>query len=109
MPARLLDGAATATAIREALAPRIAAFTARAGRPPGLGIVLAGEDPASEIYVRSKLKSAGDVGCRTDLVRLPATASLAEALATVRRLNDDEAYDGILVQSPLPAGMGGDA
>lgn len=109
MSARILDGAATATAIREELGPRIRAFTKRAGRPPGLGIVLAGADPASEIYVRSKLKSVGDVGCRTDLVRLPASASLDEALATVRRLNDDDACDGILVQSPLPDGMGAEA
>jgi methylenetetrahydrofolate dehydrogenase (NADP+)/methenyltetrahydrofolate cyclohydrolase len=106
MSARVLDGAATATAIREALAPRIASFTARHGRAPGLAIVLAGENPASEIYVRSKLKSAGDAGCRTDLFRLPTTASLDQALATVRRLNADETYDGILVQSPLPDGMG---
>jgi methylenetetrahydrofolate dehydrogenase (NADP+)/methenyltetrahydrofolate cyclohydrolase len=109
MPARVLDGAATATAIREALAPRIAAFTTRHGRPPGLAIVLAGENPASEIYVRSKLKSAGDAGCRTDLFRLPAAASLDEALTSVRRLNADETYDGILVQSPLPEGMGSHA
>jgi methylenetetrahydrofolate dehydrogenase (NADP+)/methenyltetrahydrofolate cyclohydrolase len=106
---RVLDGAATAAAIRQALAPRIAAFTTAAGRPPGLAIVLAGENPASEIYVRSKLKSAGDAGCRTDLFRLPATASLDEALATVRRLNGDDTYDGILVQSPLPDGMGAHA
>jgi methylenetetrahydrofolate dehydrogenase (NADP+)/methenyltetrahydrofolate cyclohydrolase len=107
--ARLLDGTAVANAIREELRPRIAAFTDRYGRQPGLGIVLAGDDPASAIYVGSKLKSAGEVGCRTDLIRLPATASLAEALATVRQLNESDAHDGILVQSPLPAGMGAEA
>jgi methylenetetrahydrofolate dehydrogenase (NADP+)/methenyltetrahydrofolate cyclohydrolase len=109
MPARILDGTAVAARIREELAPRIAEFTARAGRPPGLGIVLAGDNPASDIYVSTKLKSAGDIGCRTDLIRLPATAPLAEALAAVRRLNADDNYDGILVQSPLPDGMGPDA
>ena len=109
MPARILDGTAVANQIREELRPRIAAFTARAGRPPGLGIVLAGDNPASEIYVATKLKSAGDVGCRTDLIRITAAASLDEALAAVRRLNEDDAYDGILVQSPLPEGMGADA
>jgi methylenetetrahydrofolate dehydrogenase (NADP+)/methenyltetrahydrofolate cyclohydrolase len=71
--------------------------------------VLAGENPASEIYVRTKLKSAGDAGCRTDLFRLSANASLDEALSTVRRLNADDTYDGILVQSPLPEGMGSHA
>jgi methylenetetrahydrofolate dehydrogenase (NADP+) / methenyltetrahydrofolate cyclohydrolase len=106
---RILDGTAVANQIREELRPRIAAFTARAGRPPGLGIVLAGDNPASEIYVGTKLKSAGEIGCRTDLVRLPASASLDEALAAVRRLNASDAHDGILVQSPLPDGMGPDA
>jgi methylenetetrahydrofolate dehydrogenase (NADP+)/methenyltetrahydrofolate cyclohydrolase len=109
MSARILDGTAVASQIREELRPRIAAFTARASRPPGLGIVLAGDNPASEMYVATKLKSAGEVGCRTDLIRVPATASLDEALAAVRRLNEDDAYDGILVQSPLPEGMGPEA
>jgi methylenetetrahydrofolate dehydrogenase (NADP+)/methenyltetrahydrofolate cyclohydrolase len=109
MSARILDGTAVGVQIREELRPRIAAFTARAGRPPGLGIVLAGDDPASEIYVGTKLKSAGEVGCRTDLVRLPPTASRQQALEAVHRLNESDAHDGILVQSPLPAGMGEDA
>ena len=109
MSARVLDGTAVANQIREELRPRIAEFTARAGRPPGLGIVLAGDNPGSEIYVATKLKSAGDVGCRTDLIRVPATASLDEALAAVQRLNEDDSYDGILVQSPLPEGMGSEA
>jgi methylenetetrahydrofolate dehydrogenase (NADP+)/methenyltetrahydrofolate cyclohydrolase len=109
MPARLLDGTAVANQIREELRPRIAEFTSRAGRPPGLGIVLAGDNAGSEIYVATKLKSAGEVGCRTDLIRVSATASLGDALAAVRRLNEDDSYDGILVQSPLPEGMGPDA
>ncbi len=109
MPARVLDGAEVASRIRAEVAPAVAAFTARAGRPPGLGIVLVGDDPASEIYVRGKLKSAGEAGLRADLERLPATASLAELVATVERLNRSNAHDGILVQSPLPAGMGADA
>jgi len=107
--ARLLDGTAVAQQIRAEVAPAVAAFTARAGRPPGLGIVLVGDDPASEIYVRAKLKSAGDAGLRADLERLPATASLDQLLALVDRLNRSEAHDGILVQSPLPAAMGEDA
>lgn len=109
MSARLLDGAAVAARIREELRPRTAAFTARAGRPPGLGIVLVGTDPPSEIYVRNKLKAAADIGCRAELVRLPETASLDETLNAVRRLNLDAAFDGILVQDPLPAAMGAGA
>jgi methylenetetrahydrofolate dehydrogenase (NADP+)/methenyltetrahydrofolate cyclohydrolase len=107
--ARVLDGAAVAREIRAEVAPAVADFTAKAGRPPGLGIVLVGSDPASEVYVGSKLKSAGEAGLRADLERLPATASLADLLAIVDRLNRSEVHDGILVQSPLPAAMGADA
>jgi methylenetetrahydrofolate dehydrogenase (NADP+)/methenyltetrahydrofolate cyclohydrolase len=109
MLAQLLDGTAVANQIRSEVAPVAAAFTKRVGRPPGLAIVLVGENPASEIYVRAKLKSAGEAGLRTDLERLPATASLADVLALVDRLNRSDAHDGILVQSPLPAAMGPDA
>jgi methylenetetrahydrofolate dehydrogenase (NADP+) / methenyltetrahydrofolate cyclohydrolase len=109
MAARVLDGAAVAQAIRAEVAPGVVAFTARAGRPPGLGIVLVGDDPASEIYVRGKLKSAGDAGLRADLHRLSATARLEDLVAVVEQLNHSEAHDGILVQSPLPAAMGPDA
>ena len=72
-------------------------------------MVLAGHNPASEVYVRNKLKTVAASGCRAELFRLDATAAVADALALVRRLNDDEAIDGILVQSPLPDGMGADA
>jgi methylenetetrahydrofolate dehydrogenase (NADP+)/methenyltetrahydrofolate cyclohydrolase len=109
MAARVLDGAAVAQQIRAEVRPAVEEFTARAGRPPGLGIVLVGEDPASEIYVRSKLKSAADEGLRADLTRLPAEAALADLLAVVDRLNHSSAHDGILVQSPLPEAMGEDA
>ena len=109
MFAKLLDGKGVADQIRAEVAPGIAAFTARAGRPPGLGIVLVGDDPASAIYVRAKLKSAAEAGLRADLERLPATATLDETLTVVDRLNRSEAHDGILVQSPLPAAMGADA
>ena len=109
MPARVLDGAAVAQEIRREVAPAVAAFTARSGRPPGLGIVLVGEDPASAIYVRNKLKSAGEAGLRADLERLSEDARLEEVLAVVERLNRSDAHDGILVQSPLPAAMGADA
>ncbi len=95
-----------ANAIREELRPGVRAFTARRGRPPGLTIVLAGNNPASEIYVASKLKSGGEVGFRTDLERLPAATTLDETLAVVARLNADDACDGILVQAPLPEALG---
>jgi methylenetetrahydrofolate dehydrogenase (NADP+) / methenyltetrahydrofolate cyclohydrolase len=91
------------------LLPGVAAFTARAGRPPGLGIVLVGDDPASHVYVGAKLKSAAETGLWADAVRLPAAASLEDLLAVVDRLNRSDVHDGILVQSPLPDAMGADA
>ena len=106
MSARLLDGQAVAAAIREAVAPEVRAFTNAAGRPPGLGIVLVGEHPSSEIYVRGKVKAGGESGLWVDLQRLPATATLEELLALVAMLNSSERHDGILVQSPLPDAMG---
>jgi methylenetetrahydrofolate dehydrogenase (NADP+) / methenyltetrahydrofolate cyclohydrolase len=109
MAARLLDGVAVAAAIRAEVAPGVQAFTARAGRPPGLGIVLVGNDPASEIYVGGKLKSAGETGLWTTLERLPETATLEELLGLVERLNQSQVHDAILVQSPLPKAMGPDA
>lgn len=109
MAARRLDGAALAAKIRAELVPRVAAFTAARGRPPALGVVLAGQRPESEIYVRNKLKAVADAGCRGDLIRLDEHASLDDALATVGRLNADNSLDAILVQSPLPPGMGAEA
>ena len=107
--ARVLDGAAAASQIREGLRPRIEAFTREAGRPPKLGILLAGNDPGSEIYVRNKVKNGEQLGMDSDLRRLAETSSLDEALAIVSEFNASESHDGILVQSPLPAGMGSDA
>ena len=102
----MLDGRAIAAQIRESVLPDVHAFTARAGRPPGLGIVLVGDDPSSEIYVRNKVRTGTESGLWVDLQRLPATATLDELLALVARLNASAVHDGILVQSPLPAAMG---
>ncbi|MEQ1759150.1 MAG: bifunctional 5,10-methylenetetrahydrofolate dehydrogenase/5,10-methenyltetrahydrofolate cyclohydrolase [Vicinamibacterales bacterium] len=106
MSARVIDGQAMAALMQQELKPKVAAFAAAHGRPPGLAIVLVGDDPASAVYVGSKLKHGADVGFRTDLERLPATASLDETLALVERLNRSEVHDGILVQAPLPRAMG---
>jgi methylenetetrahydrofolate dehydrogenase (NADP+) / methenyltetrahydrofolate cyclohydrolase len=106
MSARLLDGNAVATAIRQAVAPDVRTFTDASGRPPGLGIILVGDNPASEIYVRNKIKAGGESGLWVDLQRLPAAAALDELLALVDRLNRSDVHDGILVQAPLPDAMG---
>ena len=109
MSARTLDGQALARTMHEEIRAEVAAFTRQHGRPPGLGIVLVGDNAASEVYVRNKLKTGSEIGFRADLERLPATATLAETLAVVERLNRSEVHDGILVQSPLPKAMGPDA
>ena len=107
--ARRLDGTAVAEAIRGSLRSRIDAVRDATGRPPTLGIVLAGDDPGSAIYVRGKVSASEALGMATDLRTLPASASFDEALAIVEEFNRDAAIDGILVQSPLPSGMGDDA
>jgi len=109
MSARVLDGQALGRTLQEEIRPEVAAFAATHGRPPGLGIVLVGDDPASEVYVRNKLKTGSEIGFRADLERLPASASLADTLALVDRLNRSDVHDGILVQSPLPKAMGAHA
>ncbi len=107
--ARALDGAAVAAEIRDALRPRIEAFHRAAGRSPVLGLLLAGSDPGSEVYVRNKIRQSEGLGIGTALERLPESAAFAEALAVVEAFNADPGIDGILVQSPLPAGMGKNA
>ena len=109
MTARLIDGTAIGAALRAEALPAVQAFTARAARPPGLGIVLVGENPASEVYVRNKVKAGTDAGLWVDLQRLPAAASLADLLRLVEQLNRSDRHDGILVQSPLPDAMGAHA
>ena len=109
MTAKILDGKAVAQQIRDELATRIAQVRMRLGRPPALAIVLVGEDPASQVYVRSKLKTAESEGMGVKLEQLPASTSLADTLAVVRRFNEDPKLDGILVQSPLPKAMGANA
>jgi methylenetetrahydrofolate dehydrogenase (NADP+)/methenyltetrahydrofolate cyclohydrolase len=102
MTARVLDGTATARAIREELRPRVAALAAR-GVTPGLGVLLVGDDPASAVYVRSKTRTADDLGLRHETVRLPATARTSEVAAVVEAYNARPEVHGILVQTPLPA------
>jgi methylenetetrahydrofolate dehydrogenase (NADP+)/methenyltetrahydrofolate cyclohydrolase len=109
MSARRLDGTAAAAAIRAELRPAIDEFTHRAGRPPALAIVLVGDDPASQVYVRGKERAGGESGIAVTVHRLSADTALADVLSLVRRLNADDQCDGILVQSPLPAAMGPEA
>src|SRR6516165_8588026 len=104
MSAVLLDGKALAKRVRGEVAGDAARLRA-AGVEPGLAVVLVGDDPASQIYVRGKTAAAAEAGIRVFDFRLPATASEAEILARVESLNADPAVDGILVQLPLPRGL----
>jgi methylenetetrahydrofolate dehydrogenase (NADP+)/methenyltetrahydrofolate cyclohydrolase len=109
MPARRLDGTRVADAIRADLLPAVRVFHDRHGRAPALSILLVGDDPASQVYVRNKERAGGEAGLVVAVHRLPATSSRADVLALVRSLNEDERCDGILVQAPLPPAMGRDA
>lgn len=109
MAASILDGTRIAQAIRAEVAPAVEAFTKAAGRRPGLGIVLVGDDPASQVYVGSKVKTGAESGLHVELTRLSASSSLTTVLDRVRALNQDETVDGILVQSPLPKALGPEA
>ncbi|MBM6980282.1 MAG: bifunctional methylenetetrahydrofolate dehydrogenase/methenyltetrahydrofolate cyclohydrolase [Actinomyces succiniciruminis] len=102
--ARVLDGKATAAALKVELAERVAALRER-GITPGLGTVLVGEDPGSVKYVAGKHADCAEVGIESIRVDLPATATQAEIEAAVDRLNGDPACTGYIVQLPLPAGI----
>ena len=105
MSAEIIDGRAFAERLRARVAEAVPAFTETTGRVPGLAVVLVGEDPASQIYVRSKNKATLAAGMASFEHRLPDTASEAELLSLVEELNGDDRVDGILVQLPLPAGI----
>ena len=103
MPARILDGKAVAQTIRDAVAVEVASLQARTGRVPGLTVVLVGENPASQVYVRNKQNACKLAGMRGTLLRLPESVSEATLLATIDSLNADPDVHGILVQLPLPS------
>jgi len=102
MTAQLIDGTALSTQIRAEVAQRAAALSAR-GHQPGLAVVLVGDDPASQVYVRNKVKACHAAGLHSVFEKYEATLTEAELLARVAALNADPRIHGILVQMPLPA------
>ena len=102
MTAQIIDGKAFAAGLRERVGKLADEFEAKAGRKAGLAVVLVGEDPASEVYVRSKGKQTVAAGMNSFEHKLPEDTSEADLLALVEQLNADSAVDGILVQLPLP-------
>jgi methylenetetrahydrofolate dehydrogenase (NADP+)/methenyltetrahydrofolate cyclohydrolase len=105
MTGRILDGKALASEIRAKVAVEAARIAKALGRPPGLAVVMVGENPASESYVRHKARSTIETGMASFEHKLPADTSQAHLLALSARLNADPAVDGLLVQLPLPAGI----
>jgi len=101
MTAQLIDGNALSKQLRGEVAQRAAALTAQ-GVQPGLAVVLVGDNPASQVYVRNKVKACEDAGFKSVLEKYEATLSEAELLARVEALNNDPSIHGILVQLPLP-------
>ncbi len=102
MAARILDGKSLAQTIRGEVAEEVARLRARSGRIPGLTVVVVGDDPASQVYVRNKQNACKAAGMRGTLLRLPADVEEARLLATIDALNADPDVHGILVQLPLP-------
>ncbi len=105
MAAQLLDGKSVANQVKDEVKSQVDAFIARHGRAPSLHVVLVGDDPASQVYVRNKGKAAKKVGIEGVTHTLPADIPEPELLDLVRKLNADDGVDGILVQLPLPKGL----
>ncbi|WP_350335623.1 bifunctional methylenetetrahydrofolate dehydrogenase/methenyltetrahydrofolate cyclohydrolase FolD [Coralliovum pocilloporae] len=102
MAAQLIDGKARAERLRAGVKDSVAGLKERHGFVPGLAVVLVGEDPASKVYVGSKVKQTEECGMRSIEHRLPEETSEADLIALVQQLNNDPEVDGILVQMPLP-------
>ena len=102
MSARIIDGRAIAATHRARIAEEVEAMKSAGLRAPGLAVVLVGDNPASEIYVRNKRKACTEVGVESHSYDLPAQTPQTDLLALIDRLNRDRAIDGILVQLPLP-------
>ncbi|WP_148887157.1 bifunctional methylenetetrahydrofolate dehydrogenase/methenyltetrahydrofolate cyclohydrolase [Streptococcus sp. Marseille-P6264] len=101
--ANIIDGKALAEKLQAKLAEKTAKLKAETGQEPGLVVILVGDNPASQVYVRNKERSALAAGFRSEVVRLPESTTQEELLALIARYNQDPAWHGILVQLPLPA------
>ncbi len=108
METRIIDGNALARKLRESLKTRTTQLTA-GGNTPGLAVIIVGENPASKIYVRNKVKACAEVGIHSEHIELPEATSEADLLAHIARLNADPRIHGILVQLPLPKHISTDA
>jgi len=105
MTAKIIDGVAIARSVRVGIRARAQALIGAHGVRPGLAVVMAGDNPASAVYVRNKVRACSEVGIHSEVLRFPGTVSERELLDCIRGLNEDPAIHGILVQLPLPAGL----
>jgi methylenetetrahydrofolate dehydrogenase (NADP+)/methenyltetrahydrofolate cyclohydrolase len=103
--AKIIDGKALAKAVRDEVAKGVGEVKIKTGKAPKLVVILVGDDPASQTYVRSKEKGCAEVGIESEVRRLPAVTSEREVIDMVRQLNRDKTVSGILVQIPLPKGV----
>jgi len=101
----LLDGKATAAAIRKELGEKVGKLKAATGKVPGLAVILVGEDPASSVYVRNKERACAEAGILSKAYKLDASTSQQELEELIRELNQDDSIDGILLQLPVPEGL----
>ena len=102
MSAKIIDGKAIAVQINQETARIAAELAEKAGRKVGLAVVLVGDDPASAVYVRNKVKACGETGIESRMIAMPATSTTEDVLKVIAELNADQTIDGILVQSPPP-------
>ena len=98
----IIDGKATAAKMREEIAEEVKRFVEKYGKAPSLTVIIVGEDPASQVYVRNKEKACAQTGIRSKIIRMPADATEDEVLSKIAELNADRDVNGILVQLPLP-------
>lgn len=102
---KIIDGKIIAAKIRGEVRKEVEKIKIAGGRVPGLTVILVGDDPGSQVYVRNKERACQEVGINSEIMRLPATTSEAELMGLVRSLNAKEEVDGVLVQLPLPKGV----
>lgn len=100
--AKIIDGKAISKQVREEIAADVVEFKAKYGSAPGLAVIIVGNDPASQVYVRNKKRACEEVGFYSESYELPVETTQAELIALVERLNNDDKINGILVQLPLP-------
>ena len=108
-PNKVIDGKAFAAGLTQRIGDAVAEFTAAGHPQPGLAVVLVGEDPASQVYVRNKIRTTTEAGMRSIEYKLDVSTSQDELMALIEKLNKDDEVDGILVQLPLPKQIDGDA